>query len=109
MIVVSRKPDETLLIGTKLSATVTDVDAGGARIIVRGELIGGAQDGASVDQPFELGIDGEISLGSMVRLTLVRIATNEQRAYLGVIVPKHIGVHRKEVFEASGRQKRKEQ
>lgn len=108
MIVVSRKPDETLLIGTKLSATVTDVDAGGVRILVRGELIGGAQDGASVDQPFELGIQSEISLGTMVTLTLVRVATNEQRAYLGVIVPKHIGVERKEISETRQRQDRKD-
>jgi sRNA-binding carbon storage regulator CsrA len=104
MTVISRKLDETILIGRNLAVTVTDVDDAGVRVHVRGELVGGAQDGERVDRAYELGSAGELRLGSLITLAIARVATNEPRVYLTVVAPASFEVFRKEVFDAMRRQ-----
>lgn len=99
MTVISRQVDETVLIGEHLAVTITDVDAGGVRLIARGICVGGAEDGASIDRAFELGVGGEVRLGSAVTLSIARLATNERRVYLSIVAPARMEIWRKEAYE----------
>lgn len=99
MTVISRQENQTLLIGEHLAVTITDVDAGGVRLLARGICVGGADDGAPVDRVFELGLGGEVRLGTAVTLAIARLATNEKRVYLSVVAPVRMEIWRKEAYE----------
>jgi len=101
MLVLSRQIDESVMIGRKLMVTLTDVDARSVQIRVRGELIGGADDGLSIDRVFELAVGSNQMLGPLVNVILVELIGAKAR--FGFIYPRHISVHRKEIFDVTER------
>jgi sRNA-binding carbon storage regulator CsrA len=105
MLVVSRKPDETVQVGDDLQVTVTDVDEAGVRLHVRGRCIGGACDGEFINRAFELGSRGEVQIGDLVHVTVARMSCTEERAYLAFVTPPNISVHRKEIYDALKRKR----
>ncbi len=104
MTIVSRQADETVLIGRNLAVTVTDIDRAGVRLYVKGQCVGGFNDGERVDRAFELGPSGEVRLGEQVIITIARLATNEPRVYLSINAPPRMEVFRKEAADAPRRQ-----
>lgn len=103
MTIISRKVDESLMIGKRLMVKVTDIDSTGARLWVRGQCVGGPDDGQELNRAFELGISGELRLGDLIRINIARVAVTESRVYLSVHAPKHFEVLRKEVFDTMSR------
>jgi sRNA-binding carbon storage regulator CsrA len=109
MTILSRQIDEWVVIGEKLTLSPTDIDADGARIVVRGRLIGGADDGLTVDRSHELAVGSSVRLGDLVSVTLMKIApaesaqvNNGPRAVFGIQAPPNLTIHRKELSNPSG-------
>ncbi|HRK30415.1 MAG TPA: hypothetical protein PLD59_04995 [Tepidisphaeraceae bacterium] len=97
MIILNRQVDEGILIGEKLRVTPTDLDANGARIHVRGELVGGADDGLTIDRAYELAVGSSIRLGTLVNITLMKVMLDApRRVQFGIQVPPNLTVHQKE-------------
>jgi len=84
------KPDQAIHVGDKLTAKLTDADASGCRLIVRGELLGGADDGAWVNEPRELATNHMMNLGALVSVLLV--GTEQDRTMFHVIAPQGVKV-----------------
>lgn len=113
MTILSRQVDEWIVIGEKLTLSPTDIDASGVRIVVRGHLIGGAEDGLAVDRAHELAIGSSIRLGELVTVTLMKIGHGDDakpaptapaapRAVFGIQAPPNLTIHRKELSNPSG-------
>jgi hypothetical protein len=83
--------DQVLHIGEKLTASPTDIDASGVRLLVRGELLGGAEDGERINEARELGRNSVVTLGALVSLSLVGINENGS-AMFHLIAPAHVKV-----------------
>lgn len=103
MTILSRQVDEWIVIGEKLTLSPTDIDDGGVRVIVRGELMGGLEDGLSVDRPHELAVGSSLPLGSLVSVTLMKVehpaAPQPLRAVFGIHAPPNVTIHRKELAD----------
>jgi len=84
------KLDQTIHLGDKLTLALTDIDPDGIRIVVRGELLGGPDDGAWVYEPKELALHNTLSLGTLV--TVMLFSTNTEQAMLHVIAPPGVSV-----------------
>ena len=94
MFAITRKVDELIQIGGDMVVGPTDIDAKIVRLLARGRIIGGPDDGASFTKTAELGINGEMRLGEHVIVSVVDIRGDAVR--LGIQVPKHVEVSRKE-------------
>jgi sRNA-binding carbon storage regulator CsrA len=107
MTILSRQVDEWIVIGEKLMLAPTDIDPAGVRVRVRGELMGGADDGLVVDRPHELAIGSSIGLGTLINLTLMKIEEPGQpqlpRAVFGIQAPPNVTIHRKELADPKNR------
>jgi hypothetical protein len=102
VIILNRQVDEWIVIGERLRLAPTDIDSGGARIIVRGELIGGADDGAPIDRSYELAIGSSLRLGALVNITLMKTILQSPlppRAQFGIQVPPKLIVQQKEIVD----------
>src|SRR4051812_11836861 len=97
---LTRRADESILIGEHLTVTVTDVDANGVRLLLDGELIGGPDDGMTIREARELAIGGEVRIGSLVTLGLAEIKGKVAKMVVGA--PKHVAVQRKELVDPRG-------
>jgi len=84
------KVDQVLHIGEKLTASPTDIDPTGVRLLVRGELLGGPDDGVWVNEAKELAPNSVLTLGALISLSLV--GAEEAKAMLHLIAPTHIKV-----------------
>ena len=82
--------DQAIAVGSAVTVTPTDVDFAGARVLVRGELVGGPDDGARVDEARELRVGGAVHLGTLVTITLAAVAG--PRARFLVVAPTHMPV-----------------
>ena len=87
------KPDQWAAIGESLTFAVTDVDADGVRVLLRGQVIGGPEDGADLDRA------GEIATGSELKIGLVTLALIDTKrhvtgdtAKLGIYCPPHLAI-----------------
>ena len=98
MLVVSRHVDEWLQIGDDLFVGPTDIDSTGVRLIARGRMIGGPDDGATFTKTADVAKGGEMRVGPHVLITVIEVAGDAVR--LGVHTPRHLPVHRKEIAEA---------
>ncbi|MBC7782302.1 MAG: carbon storage regulator [Burkholderiales bacterium] len=87
---IAAAADQTIRIGKKLSLQVTDVDAGGVRVLARGELLGGAEDGKIINEAREIGPGSNLALGTQITITLVRVAGT--LAHLSVVRPGHLRI-----------------
>ncbi len=94
MFAITRKVDELIQIGGDIVVGPTDIDAKVVRLLARGRTMGGADDGASFTKVAELAINGEMRLGEHVVISVIDIRGDAVR--LGVQVPKHVEVTRKE-------------
>lgn len=104
MTILSRQIDEWIVIGERLTLSPTDIDARAARIMVRGQLIGGADDGLSVDRSYELAVGSEVRLGDLVSVTLLKVAPSQNghagsQAVFGIQAPPNLTIHRKELSD----------
>ncbi len=104
MIVVPRRVDEWVQVGTGLLLSPTDVDAKIVRIIVRGRMIGGPSDGLPFDAVHEMSRGQTFAIGPFIHVTAVDIRAPEVR--LGFDVPRHLPVHTKERADALRRKKK---
>lgn len=94
MLAITRKVDQWVQIGQSTAVAPTDIDPKTVRLIARGRVIGGADDGAAFEKTAELAIGGELRLGEHVVVSVLAIHDNEVK--LGVQSPKHVRVDRKE-------------
>ncbi|MEA2708477.1 MAG: Global regulator protein family [Phycisphaerales bacterium] len=94
MLAITRKVDQWVQIGQSISVSPTDIDAKAVRLIARGRVIGGAEDGASFETTADLPVGGEMRLGDHVVISVLDIRGDAVR--LGVQSPKHVRVDRKE-------------
>lgn len=100
MKMLTRRADESILIGEHLKVTVTDVDKAGVRLMIDGELVGGPDDGMTIREARELAVGGELRLGTLVTLTVAEV--RGELARIGVVSPPHVTVKRKELVDPSG-------
>ena len=94
MLAITRKVDQWVQIGQSIAVAPTDIDAKSVRLIARGRVIGGAEDGAAFEKTADLAIGGEMRLGDHVVVTVLAVTGDAVR--LGVQSPKHVRVDRKE-------------
>jgi len=84
--------DQPVQIGQSLRVTVTDIDPAGVRLRVRGRVIGGPEDGSSIDAAYELGTGKSINVGPHVAISLAEIDGRD--AVLKVFAPPNMPVTR---------------
>jgi sRNA-binding carbon storage regulator CsrA len=94
MLAITRKVDQWVQIGQSIAVAPTDIDAKAVRLIARGRVIGGAEDGAAFEKAAEVAVGGEMRLGEHVVVSVLAVSGDEVR--LGVQSPKHVRVDRKE-------------
>jgi sRNA-binding carbon storage regulator CsrA len=94
MLAITRKVDQWVQIGQSIAVAPTDIDAKSVRLIARGRVIGGADDGAPFENTADLPVGGEMRLGEHVVVTVLAVLGDEVR--LGVQSPRHVRVDRKE-------------
>lgn len=92
MYVVTRRVDEWIAIGEGIHVSPTDIDPGGARFIVRGRMLGGAEDGAVFESAYELARGQSFHIGDLVIVTLLEVLGDKVR--VGINCPKHLPVGR---------------
>lgn len=97
MLIVTRKVDELLEIGDDLLVGPTDINPKMVRLLARGRVMGGSDDGAGFTKSADLGINGEMRLGDHVVITVVDIRGDKVR--LAVQAPATVSVHRKEFVD----------
>lgn len=94
MTVFAREVDQYILIGEDIRVSPTDIDAQGVRLVARGRVLGGPEDGATFDVAHELPIGQSWHLGPHVVVTLIEV--RGETAKLGVLAPNHIAVQTKD-------------
>ena len=94
MLAITRRVDQWVQIGESISVAPTDIDDQAVRLIARGRVLGGADDGAAFEKVAEVSVGGEMRLGDHVVVSVLAIHGEEVR--LGVQSPKHVRVGRKE-------------
>jgi carbon storage regulator CsrA len=104
MLVTSRRIDQTLLIGSDIQVTPTDIDPDLVRIIVRGTMLGGPNDGGCFQGVHELSRGQSFWIGSMIQVAVVEIRSDEVR--LGVNAPNRLSVQRQEEVDELRRRQR---
>jgi sRNA-binding carbon storage regulator CsrA len=100
MIAFSRKVDQWLQIGSTMFVGPTDIDKVGVRLLAKGRMIGGPEDGATFERACELGKGGELRLGPHVLVTILDIRGDAVRLGLNSTLP--LPVLPKEEAEALG-------
>ena len=98
MVHLLRQVDEGLVIGDDTLVIVTDIDGSGVRLLAKGTLRGGPEDGARIERAFELGCGRSLQLGTLVTITLIDTRANGAR--LSVSAPPGISILRKEEFDS---------
>ena len=84
------KVDQHLRIGSDITVLLTDIDPRGIRLIARGRVLGGPNDGAEFEKVLEMTIGSSINLSPHIVLTLVKV--RDATARLDVFVPAHVVV-----------------
>ena len=106
MIVVLRKVDEWVQVGSDVLLSPTDIDARVVRIIVKGRMIGGPDDGQPFEAAHEMSRGQSISIGPFVHMAVMEI--RPPVVQLGFDVPRHLPVHKKEHADALRKKKDKD-
>lgn len=101
MVSVTRGVDQLVLIGQDIFVGPTDIDEKTARVLARGRMLGGPNDGGTFQNAHELARGQSFAIGPCVIVTLLEI--KDQQIRLGIHAPRHLGVCRKEtVSKAKG-------
>jgi hypothetical protein len=87
------QPDHWTAVGDGLAFAVTDIDEAGVRVVLRGQIIGGPEDGADIRRAVEIGVGSEARIG-LITLTLIdtRKDRNGGTAKLGIFCPPHLAI-----------------
>jgi len=83
--------DQRLRVGTKIIVIPTDIDASGVRLNLRGEKVGGPDDGATVHESAELAVGSKIDFGDQIVVYLLGVAADV--AQFGVTCPNQFVVY----------------
>jgi carbon storage regulator CsrA len=114
MLVITRKPDQAVVIGDEIQLTIIEVLSIGVLVEVQAtpetRVEWKTKEGrrrhrwSNEDASFYMVLDrrGRISFDRTVHVTLIDIRT--EKARLGVEAPRDIPVHRKEIHESTGRE-----
>ena len=105
MIVVTRKVDEWVQIGSDVFVGPTDIDARVVRVIVRGRMIGGPSDGLPFETVHEMSRGQSFAIGPFVHVAVMEI--RPPIVQFGFDVPRHLPVHTKEHADERKRKKGK--
>jgi sRNA-binding carbon storage regulator CsrA len=97
MVVFWRKVDQWIQIGRTMFVGPTDIDKVGVRLLAKGRMIGGAEDGATFEKVAEVGKGGEMRLGPHVIVTVIEGRGDAVR--LGVHAPPSLRVNCKELVD----------
>lgn len=86
-------PDQWTAVGDGLTFAITDIDANGVRLLVRGQVIGGPEDGADIDRAVEIAVGSEARIG-IVTIALIDTKPSllKSSAKVGVFCPPHVAV-----------------
>ncbi|MDQ3441010.1 MAG: hypothetical protein M3478_11750 [Planctomycetota bacterium] len=106
MIVVSRKVDEWVQVGSDVLVSPTDIDQRIVRVIVRGRMIGGPDDGQAFEAVHEMSRGQTFAIGPFVHVTAMEV--RPPIVQLGFDVPRHLPVHTKEHADALRKKKDKD-
>lgn len=82
--------EKSVQIGLKMAVKLVDADDHSVRLLVDGELVGGADDGLRVHESRELRIGSMTELGTQVQLVLE--ATGDRTATFLLTTPTHVDV-----------------
>jgi sRNA-binding carbon storage regulator CsrA len=99
MLVFSRRVDQWLSVGSDILVGPTDIDDRTARVLAKGRMIGGAEDGGTFQSAHELSPGQSFSIGSMIVVTLLEVGPDSVR--LGINAPPHLRVSSKDKRQAS--------
>ena len=94
MVTVTRRVDQWVLIGQDIVVGPTDIDDRTSRVIARGRMLGGANDGGTFQSAHELARGQSFAIGPCIIVTMLEIKGDHVR--LAVHAPRHLGVCRKE-------------
>jgi carbon storage regulator CsrA len=94
---ITRAVDQGILIGREIVVSPTDIDAKSVRILARGRMLGGPEDGGTFQAVHELARGQSFAIGPCIVVAVLEIAGQQVR--LGVHAPPHLGVHRKEAVQ----------
>src|SRR3954468_19674493 len=97
MKVVSRAVDQAILIGQDIVVAPTDIDEKTVRVVARGRMMGGPNDGGTFQSVHELSRGQSFSIGPCIVVSLVEI--KGQAARFSVRAPRHLGVCKKESIQ----------
>jgi sRNA-binding carbon storage regulator CsrA len=103
MIVFTRKVDEWVQLGDDLFVGPTDIDEDGVRLLAKGRMLGGPDDGAAFKRAAEVAVGGEMRLGPHVVVTVIGVVGDRVR--LGVQGPQHLAIGHKEVADPQRRER----
>ncbi len=84
------KVDQWLTIGSDLRVSPTDIDAKGVRLIARGRILGGANDGEPFEKVYEMTVGSSANLSPHVAVTLVEVRGAVAR--VDVFAPANVSV-----------------
>jgi sRNA-binding carbon storage regulator CsrA len=82
MVSVTRSVDQLVLIGQDIFVGPTDIDDKTTRVIARGRMLGGPNDGGTFQTAHELSRGQSFSIGPCVIVTLLEI--KDQQVRLGI-------------------------
>lgn len=100
MIILNRQVDEPIVIGEALRVTPTDIDSAGVRVQIKGEQVGGPDDGLAVNRTQELAIGSSVRIGTLVNVTLLKVSTDApRRAQFGIQVPPKLVVQQSQPID----------
>ena len=87
------QPDQWTAVGQSLAFAVTDIDPAGIRVLLRGQVIGGPDDGAPIDRAIEIRIGSEARVG-IVTLALIdtKHTPTLDTAKIGIFCPPHLAI-----------------
>jgi sRNA-binding carbon storage regulator CsrA len=90
MIKLTRQIDQPFLIGHSATVVLTDIDSAGVRASVRGQIVGGPNDGERIAETHELNKGQSLHIGPHVVVTLIAVRGGD--AVLGILAPPHMPV-----------------
>jgi sRNA-binding carbon storage regulator CsrA len=94
MTIITRQPDQQILIGRALTISPTDIDKKTVRLLIQGTHLGGPRDGERFSSTHELSKGQSLPLGPLVTVTVLDLLPNTVR--LGILSPPHLPVRRAE-------------
>ncbi len=97
MTMVTRGVDQWVQIGRDIYVGPTDIDPKSVRVLARGRMLAGPNDGGTFQSVHELARGQSFAIGPCVVVTVMDI--RGEKVHLGVHAPPHVEVRRKEAVQ----------